>query len=248
MIAIIPPGSQFNTQEQNAYTFVKVPIRQGSVQYSNFAFSKWAKNIDGPYLASGTLGGYIKFKFRGRRIGIEFTRQIGYGVLGFEIDGIVYDSLDTSSTDTLTYNVKYIIATDLFDEEHILTITKMDANSTTVSAFLQDDAAAAPTFVQAMTNYHVDLDEARAVPTTIGITDTALPVSGFDLWAYSFMFTNTTAAVINVTLKNNAGTVIAGPFPIPANDVRPIPGPLYFAGGAKVIASATGCFVTMGGQ
>jgi hypothetical protein len=141
-----------------------------------------------------------------------------------------------------------MIATDLPDGEHLLTITKPDNLNTSLQGFLVDDASMAQTFVRANFNYHEMLETAGTAltPISVGTSDTV--VRSTDTWLLNATFTNTTASPINITLKNGNGTVIVGPFPILANDIRQLQGPIFFGGQSKAVASATGVIMTLGGQ
>ncbi|MCA4155874.1 hypothetical protein ACFW0L_16525 [Priestia megaterium] len=54
--------------------------------------------------------------------------------------------------------------------------------------------------------------------------------------------------VVNVTIKDGNSRAVVSPFPLPANDVRSIQGPVMFYDGIKVSASVTECYIVVGGQ
>lgn len=249
-------GFLINTSEQNSYGLVFVPPKDKvNVVTSGWGFGHYASLMAGfKHMTSTTQGGYIHFRFTGRRIGILLAKMKGYGKLSFDIDGTDYGQYDTSFADwyqsvtTLLYNNPVMIATDLPDGEHVLTITKPDNLNTSIQGFLVDDAGTAPIFMKANFNYHEMLETTGIglTPISVGTTDTI--IRNTDTWLLNATFTNTTASPINITLKNGNGATIVGPFPIPANDIRQINGPLFFGGTSKAIASATGVTMALGGQ
>jgi hypothetical protein len=134
----------------------------------------------------------------------------------------------------------------LDDTNHNLTITKLDTNGTSIAGFLVDDASTATRHIATIVDYHMSLNQSFGNPININASNTI--IVGFDFWILNAVVTNTTSSPINVTLKNWVNAVILGPFPVPANDFRAIPCPLFFGGGMQALASATGCFITIGGQ
>lgn len=249
-------NKSLGVQEQTSYGLVFVPPRFNV----NFVTSGWgvghyAHLMDGfKHIVSTTQGGYIHFRFRGRRIGILLSKNKNNGKINFDVDGTDYGQYDSSfadwyqSTTTTLYNIPVLIATDLPDGEHVLTITKADTLNTSIQGFLVDDSGTAPIFLRANFNYHEMLDTTGVAltPLSIGTSDTT--IKGGDTWLLSATFTNTTASPINVSLKNGNGSVVVGPFPIPANDIRQLQGPIFLGGTSKAIASATGVIMTIGGQ
>jgi hypothetical protein len=234
-------------EEQNAYNLLFVPPRPNNHLATSHGLNRWGKIMDGfVHLYSTTAGGTVKFRFRGRRVGILAGKNSSHGKLAFDVDGTAYGVLNCADTDGSYYNIPFIVATDLTDDEHVLTITKIDANTTSVQGFLVDDASGAQTFTKSAPDYHAALDDSNAAPKAVGTSDTSF--SAVDTWAHNITVTNTTASPINVTLKNNAGAAVVGPFPVAANDIRQINGPIYFAGGLKASASAVGSILTLGGQ
>lgn len=244
---------QLSVQEQTSYGLVFVPPRNSNIVLANMGLGHYAQLMDGfKHITSTTQGGYCHFRFRGRRIGILVSKTTGNGMLSFDVDGTWYGQYDTSYNDdynrgAIIYNIPYIIAVDLPDGEHTLTITKPDNLNTSIQGFLVDDAGHAPTFMQANPNYHVMLDSDSISPAPWNLTTSDTIIRSTNTWLLSATFTNTTASPINVTLKNSTGVVV-GPFPIPANDIRQLTGPMYFGGSLKASASTTGIIASFGGQ
>lgn len=247
-------GFLINTQEQNNVDLVFVQPRLNSnVVLTNMSIGKAANLFDGfnqIYDTAATYS-YGKFRFRGRRIGILLNFYSTFGILGFDIDGTDYGTYDLSkfapAAPNTQYNVPYMIATDLPDGDHVLTFTKLNANPISISGFMVENSANVQTFMRTGFNYHDMLDNTGvgAAPTAIGTTDTSIRT--IDTWAHTIVLTNTTASPINVTLKSNTATII-GPFPVPANDIKQISGPIFFKAAVKAIASATGVNIYMGVQ
>jgi hypothetical protein len=196
------------------------------------------------YLNSATAGHYVKYRFRGRRIGVLVQRAVTGGVLAFDVDGTSYGSFNTGGADNTYFNVPYTIATDLTDAEHLLTITKSDSTTTSILGWLVDSASAGRTWVRASIDYHQQLDETKGLPISILTTDTSITYLD-SVWMINAIITNTTDAAIVVTLKNNAGAAIIGPFSVAANDIKSIQGPIYFAAGLKASAAAEGCRIVV---
>lgn len=241
---------QINVTEQSSYDFIFVQPRLNSnVVLTNMNVNKFATLFDGfNQIYSSTAGATCQFRFRGRRVGILLTKNSTYGVLAFDVDGTDYGTYDCSqiaSGQTID-NLPYIIATDLPDGEHVLTVTKLDTNSISIQGFMVENSGNVQTFMRTGYNYHDMLDGNLSSPKAIGTTDTT--VDSIDIWVHNFTFTNTTASPINITLKSITNGVVVGPFPIPANDVRQLSGPMFFSGGLKVVGSATGVTMTIGGQ
>lgn len=245
-------GFLINTQEQNNVDLVFVQPRLGANVYlTGMNVGKSASLFDGfnqIYDTAATYS-YGAFRFRGRRIGILLNLYSTFGILGFDVDGVDYGTYDLSkfapTAPNTQYNVPYMIATDLPDGEHVLTFTKVTSNPISISGFMVENSANVETFKRVGINYHDMLDGNLAGVKAIGTTDTT--INSMDTWVSSMTFTNTTASPINVTLKNNTSTLI-GPFPIPANDVRQLQGPIFFKAAFKAIASATGVNLVIGGQ
>lgn len=239
---------QVPTQEQTAYGWVFIPPRPYNPVVVGWSYSSHSKYADGfIHLNSISNGSQIKFYFKGRRIGVLFSRVSGNGKLAFDVDGTYYGTVDTSTPADTVYGGQdsYTVASNLMDGNHVLTVTKVDTNLTAVHGFYVDDASAAQYFTRSAPDYQQALYP--LLPVSIGTTSTAVRAS-VDFWMLNAVITNTTASPINVTLQNGAGTAIAGPFPVPANDIKTIPGPLYFGSGMSAIASATGCTIAVGGQ
>jgi hypothetical protein len=243
-------NKEVHVQEQSARDFIFVQPRLGSnLALNSMTVGKSASQFDGfnhIYDTSATYA-YGSFRFRGKSIGILLGLHPTFGTLGFDIDGVDYGTYDCSKSSPTNgvYNVPYIIADDLPDGEHILTFTKLTSNAISIQGFLVENSGNVQTFMRTGFNYHDMLDGNLAAPKNIGTTDTTIhPV---DTWAHSLTFTNTTASPITITLKNNTATIM-GPFSVPANDIRQIQGPIFFKAAFKAIASATGVFLTMGGQ
>jgi hypothetical protein len=233
-------------QEQNSYDFVFIPPKNSSYSTSGFTLIRGAKQMDAMYyLFSATAGNKLIYRFRGRRIGLSLGKATNYGKISFDIDGVAYGVFDASDTDAIYYNVPYVVATDLTDEEHILTITKLDSNGTAIQGFLVDNTSYGQVYSRAATDFDNTYDYTMGIPKTVGTTDTV--INTFDFWTDSVVMYNSTASPITVTLKNGAGNVF-GAFIIPANDSRVINAKMYFAGGIKAIATATGCSIVVGGQ
>jgi hypothetical protein len=246
-------NKQLSVQEQTSRNFVFVPPRVGSnLVLNNMSVGKSATLFDGFNQIYDTSATYSsgQFHFRGRRIGILLSLYSTYGILGFDIDGVDYGTYDCSKnvpTGTVLSNVPYIIATDLPDGEHILTFTKLSGGTSTISiqGFMVEDSGNVQTFMRTGYNFHDMLDGNLANVKAIGTSDTT--INSVDTWVHNLTLTNTTASPINITLKNNTGILI-GPFPVSANDVRQLSGPLFFKGSFKAVATATGINLTMGGQ
>lgn len=235
--------------ETSAYSFAFIPVGKYNPVVTSWTRAHHANYSDGFFhLSSSVSGGQIKFYFRGRRIGVEFGRAVGNGILTFDVDGTAYGTVDTAIVSGAVYGGQncYIISADLPPGDHILTVTKSDASQTSVQGFFVDTASSGGYFNRAALDYHQALNPID--PISIAITDTVIRAAGVDFWMLNAAITNTTAAAINVTLKNNAGAAVAGPFSVAANDCRVIPGPLYFNNGMKASASATGCIISAGGQ
>jgi hypothetical protein len=244
---------QINTTEQSSYNWVFVPISSSNFITNGWSVSQYAQYSNGfKVIQSTTQGQYVHFRFRGRRIGIVLAKAQTYGKLSFDVDGTWYGQYDESFADwyqsntSQLWNIPYVIATDLPEGEHLLTITKPDALQTFICGFMVDDAGHAPTFGGNF-NYHQMLDTSNQMqPKAIATTYTSL--RNTSTWIYNLTLTNTTASPINITLKNGDGNVMFGPFPVPANDIRQIQGPIYSNGNLSAIASATGVFAILGGQ
>jgi hypothetical protein len=243
-----------NTQEQNSREFVFVQPRLNSnLVLSNMTVGKSASLLDGFNQIYDTSAAYSygSFRFRGKRIGILLGYYPTFGILGFDIDGVDYGTVDCSKNAPANgvYNVPYIIATDLPDGDHILTFTKLTngaSNTISIEGFMVENSGNVQTFMRIGYNFHDMLDGNLATTAkSIGTTDTT--ITPVDVWVHNLTFTNTTASPINVTLKNNTGVII-GPFPVPANDIRQLSGPIFFKAALKAIASATGVNVLIGGQ
>jgi hypothetical protein len=243
-------NKQVPVQEQSARDFIFVQPRLGSnLVLTGMSVGKGAALFDGfnqIYDTSSTYS-YGSFRFRGRSIGILLGLYPSYGILGFDIDGVDYGTYDCAknSPTVALNNVPYIIANDLPDGEHILTFTKLTSNAISIHGFMVENSGNVQTFMRTGYNYHDMLDGGLSTSRSIGTTDTTIIT--LDTWVHSMTFTNTTATPINVTLKNNTG-VVMGPFPIPANDIRQLSGPIYFKAALKIIASAVGVNVSIGGQ
>lgn len=242
-------------QEQTSYNLVFVaPNKNTNVVLSSWSVDHYSQFGAGfKNMGSVTQGGWVRFRFWGRHIGVLLAKASSYGILNFYVDGTFYLSYDTSqvgdpSINPTLYNIPVMIASDLPDGEHVLTIMKQDSLSTSIQGFLVDDAGNADHFITSGINYHKMLETTGAASGPQPIGTSATTVRGTDTVILSATFTNTTASPINVTLTNGSNNVIAGPFPIPANDIRQITGPLYFLGSMKATASATGVNVTIGGQ
>ncbi|PFJ03217.1 hypothetical protein [Priestia megaterium] len=246
-MAIVPPNSEFNAQEQKSYNLVFIPPKPGRYSATNFAFNRLPKQIEGlTHLYGNTAGAKIKFSFRGTRIGILIQRAAGNGKLSVDIDGTAYELLNTGDSEVDAYNIPYMIATDLPPGEHVLTLTKIDSNVVSIQGFLVDDANAAQAFTRAAVDYHQMFDDSRGQPVSIDTGEKT--IFNVDVWMRNAVITNTTGSPINVTLKDGNSRSIVGPFPVPANDFRAVPGPVVFYGGIRVSASAAGCYIVVGGQ
>jgi len=246
-MAIIPPGSEFNAQEQKAYNLVLIPPKPGRYSATNFAFNRLPKQLDGlTHLYGNTAGAQIKFPFTGTRVGILIQRAVANGKLSIDIDGVAYDTLNTGDAEVDAYNIPYMIATDLPPGEHVLTLTKVDSNVVSIQGFLVDDANGAQVFARSAIDYHHMFDDSRGQPVNIDTGEKT--IFNVDVWMINATVTNTTSSPINVTIKDGNSRAVVGPFPVPANDIRSIQGPVMFYGGIKVSASATGCYIVVGGQ
>jgi hypothetical protein len=138
-----------------------------------------------------------------------------------------------------------MIATDLPEGEHVLTITKPDVKTTAIQGFLVDDAGNAPIYQRTAINYHEMLETgAPSWPTSLSTTLTT--IRSIDSVLLNASFTNTTASPITITLSSSSGTMMV--FPVPANDMRQITGPIFFSGSLKAMASATGITMALGVQ
>lgn len=245
-------NKQLNVQEQNAYDFAFVPPRNNvNMLLSNFSVGHYANLMDGmKNVTSTTQGGYIHFRFRGRRIGILVSKASANGILNFSVDGQDYGSYDTSYVDDYNqsatwYNIPVVIATDLVEGEHVLTITKPDAKTTAIQGFLVDNAGIAQIYQRTAMSYHEMLETgAPSWPTSL--TTTLTNIRSIDSVLLCATFTNTTASVITVTLSSSSGTMMV--FPVQANDMRQITGPIFFSGSLKASASATGVTMVLGVQ
>jgi len=244
-LIVNPTTDPVLVQEQSAYEWVFLPLRSQNYVASGFAIAKWGRSMEAfNYLNSATAGHYVKYRFRGRRIGVLLQRAATGGVLAFDVDGTSYGSFNTGGADATYFNVPYTIATDLTDTEHLLTITKSDSVTTSLLGWLVDSAGAGRAWTRVSIDYHQQLDETKGLPVNILTTDTSITYID-SVWVLKAIITNTTAAVINVTLKNNAGASIVGPFPVAANDIKEVQGPIYFASGLKVSADAEGCRIVV---
>lgn len=233
-------NQQVPTQEQSSRNLVLVPINAGNVALSNFTIARSSSVTGFQYASSSYAGGTLTFLFYGSRIGIQTTRGSNFGKLTFMIDGMAFPTLDTSTTLGSFYNVPSMIATNLSDGPHTLTISKLDGNITAISGFLVDDSATANYYVRA----GMDLWAMNPIdPVAVGLTDTTVASSA--IWGYITIF-NTTASPITVTLKTSFTTFAV--LSVPANGVLAIPNPIYCNGSLKANASATGCNITIGGQ
>lgn len=233
--------------EQNSYNLVYVPVKPGRYTAVNFVMNRLPKQSEGlTHLYANTAGARIKFPFIGTRIGLFIQKAVGNGKLSIDIDGVAYDTLDTGDTEVDIYNLPYMIATDLTPGEHVLTLTKIDSNVVSIQGFLVDDANGAQSFSRSVIDLHQSLDDSRGQPVNIPTTDVV--IFNVDTWMTSAVITNTTASPINVTLKDGNGRNVIGAFPVPANDIRVIKANVMFYGGIKAIASATGCYIVIGGQ
>lgn len=236
-------NKQVPAQEQSAFGYNLVGLINNMAQ-SSFSISTSNLSITNQNAWSVTNAATMRFKFQGRRVGVILGVGSGYGTLSFNIDGTSYGTYSADNSDTL-YNIPHTIATDLSGGEHILTITKTDTKTNYIQGFLVDTASSAPILSKNTVDYF-NMLRLSSSTVAIGTTDTSLnPNSTIML---NTVITNTTASPINVTLKANDGTAVIGPFPVPANDFRTIPGPIYFSNGMKAIASATGCIIAMGVQ
>lgn len=249
-------GFLINTNEQSSYDFTLIPPSLKTNMVTNgwglghySQLSATFKNA-----SSTTQGGYIHFRFRGRRIGVLLSKFKNNGILSFDIDGTDYGQYDTSFADwyqsgtTTIYNVPYLIATDLPEGEHVLTITKPDNLNTAIQGFLVDNTGTSPQFIKSNYNYHEMLETAGIAGTPLAVGTSYTTIRNTDTWLLNATFTNTTATPINITIKNGNGAVVVGPFPIPANDIRQLQGPIFLSGTSQVMASATGVIMTLGGQ
>jgi hypothetical protein len=241
-------NNELFSSEQKSYNLVFVPPKPGRyTSTGGFVLNRWAKQMEGiTHLYSDTAGGQIKFAFSGTRIGVLLQRAVGNGKISIDIDGMAYGVVDTGDTDVSAYNVPHIIATDLPQGSHTLTITKIDSSVVSLQGFLVDDANSAQSFTRSAIDYHQTLDDGKGQP--LNISTTGVVVSNIDMWMVNAIITNTTGSTINVTLKDGNDRSIIGAFPVPANDFRAIPGPIMFYGGIKAVASATGCYIVVGGQ
>lgn len=244
---------QINTTEQNAYdwSFV-IPNLKSNVVTNGWSLSQYANLSKGfKLLQSSTQGQYVHFRFRGRRVGILVGKNVNHGKLSVDVDGTDYGQIDCSFADwyqsntTILYNVPFVIATDLPEGEHLLTITKPDAKQTFICGFLVDDAGHAPH--TANFNLHEMLDNTGTAnqPATVSTTGTIIRTT--DTWLLGASFSNTTASPITITITNGNGNTVMV-FPVPANDMRLINAPIFLQGTSKATASATGVIMTVGGQ
>jgi hypothetical protein len=80
---------QINTTEQNAYGLIFVPVRDKvNAVTSGWGYGHYAQLMAGfKHYTSTTQGGYIHFRFRGRRIGVLLAKMKGYGKLSFILMG-----------------------------------------------------------------------------------------------------------------------------------------------------------------
>lgn len=248
-------NKQVGVVEQNGVNFVYVQPRVGSnVVLNNMQIGKAAPFLEGFNQITDTASTYSygTFRFRGRRVGILVGLYPTFGVVGFDIDGVDYGTIDLSKNAPSggIYNVPYIIATDLPDGDHILTFTKlssMTSNGLSIDGFLVENSANVQTFIRTGFDYHDMLDSSGVATTPTQISTTSATLRSMDTWVHNFTISNTTANPVTVTLSSFYTTII-GPFSIPANDVRQLTGPIFFKGGIKAVASASGVFVTVGGQ
>jgi hypothetical protein len=247
-------NKQLGVQEQSAYNLKFIPPNKNSLIVSGWSVDHFSQLGAGfKNIGSVTQGGFIRFRFYGRHIGVLLVKASANGILNFYVDGTFYKNYDCSqvgdpSLNPSVYNVPVMIASDLSDGEHILTIMKEDAKNTGIQGFLIDDAGNGQYFVTTGVNYHQSLEVGGAASGMVQVGTTSTTIRGTDTWILCATLTNTTASPINVTLINGVGNSIAGPFPVPSNDIRQIQGPMYFQGSMKASASATGVSITIGGQ
>lgn len=248
---------QINTTEQNSYNLVFIsPNTNTNTILSNWTISHFSQYGAGfKNIGSVTQGGWIRYRFWGRHVGVLLAKASTYGKLNFYVDGTFYKTYDTSqvgdpSLNPTLYNVPVMIANDLPEGEHILTIMKEDSLNTAIQGFLVDDAGNAQHFTSVGINYHKSFEQDGAASGMVAIGTSSTTIRSTDTWLMCATFTNTTNSIINVSLINGASpnNTIAGPFPIPANDIRQITGPMFFLKSMKAQASATGVSVTIGGQ
>lgn len=248
---------QINTIEQNAYNLVFVaPNKNTNVVLNGWSVDHYAQyGASFKNMGASTQGAWFRFRFSGRRIGVLVNKTAANGILNFYVDGTFCLKYDTSYVGDPTaspvpnlYNIPIMVATDLPDGEHVLTVMKEDAKPCALQGFLVDDAGNADHFMPVGINYHKMIDLTGASITPVAIGTSATTIRNTDTFVLSATFTNTTASPINITLLNGSGNTVAGPFPIPANDIRQLTGPMYFIGNMRATASATGVNCTIGGQ
>lgn len=76
-------------------------------------------------VTSGTTPCKVDITFTGTGIALIYFTHPSYGIATVEIDGVSYDNIDMYSPDlTLTFQVKTVIATDLTNTQHVLTVTR----------------------------------------------------------------------------------------------------------------------------
>lgn len=254
-------------EEQSGYSLSFIPCRVG-FPASATGWSDWwyPSNADSSYAKYSTTinASSLVFGFRGRRVGLVLNRQVSLGALAFDIDGQSYGTFDANTYDGTRPNpsggnftsgqLPLMIAIDLDDRDHLLTITKLDSHISFIYGIVVDDASASQYYTRSILDYQNSV--APNTPVAIGTSLTIIkPISAYatsTVILLNAIIYNTTASTIYVQLQDGSGNVVVGGgsqgFPVSAGDFRQIPGPLYFTNGIKAIASATGCTISLGGQ
>lgn len=74
-------------------------------------------------VTSGTLPCKADITFTGTGVALIYFTHPAYGIATVEIDNVFYDNIDMYSSD-LIFQVKTVIATDLDNTQHVLTVTR----------------------------------------------------------------------------------------------------------------------------
>ena len=74
-------------------------------------------------VTSGTLPCKADITFTGTGVALIYFTHTAYGIATVEIDNVSYDNIDMYSSN-LTFQVKKVMATDLDNTQHVLTVTR----------------------------------------------------------------------------------------------------------------------------